>query len=70
MKFSQALHFLFVLIAGLGVIALLGAWVAGEAGTFAGFSQEHLFNDAQSLFLLAIIFGIGTRIHQVEEGKK
>ncbi len=70
MKYSQALHFFTVLIGGIGFIALLGAWVAGEGGNFVGLSQEHLWNDAQSLFLLAIIFGIGTRIHQVEEGKK
>lgn len=70
MKWSQVLHTLTVIVGMVGFVALLGAWVAGEAGEFAGFSQEHLFEDAQSLFLLAILFGLGTRIHQVEEGKK
>ena len=52
----------------LGTAALLGAWIAGESA-FLGFSQEHLYNDAKTLLLVSIAFGIGTLIHMQEERK-
>lgn len=42
-------------IAGIwGTLALIGAWGAGESGTFLGFSQQHLYNDAIVLTLISI----------------
>lgn len=69
MKWSQTLHALTVIVGVVGFIALLGAWIAGEAGEFAGFSQSHLFSDAQNLFLLSITLGIGVLVHQNIEKK-
>ena len=58
MKKSSFLHGVSI-IAGLwGVLALLGAWSAGEAGTFLGFSQSRLFSDAIVLQLIAISGGV------------
>ena len=37
-----------------GALALLAAWAAGETGTIFGFSQQHLYNDAIVLQLIAI----------------
>ena len=40
----------------LAVLALVGAWVTQLTGeSLAGMSQQHLFNDAIALALLAII---------------
>ena len=69
MKWSPTLHGISAVSGILGALALIGAWIAGT-GTFLGFSQEHLFEDAKALLLVAIAFGIGTLIHQNEERKK
>ena len=63
MKWSSTLHTLTVLVGCMGVLALLGAWFTGENGVFLGFSQEHLFNDAITLLLIAIWISLGTLIH-------
>lgn len=42
-------------VLGLALLALLAAWAAGwNHGSFAGFSQQHLFSDATVLALLGI----------------
>ena len=66
MKWAKTLHWV-AMVAGLvGVLALLGAWLAGSS-TFLGMSQAHLFEDAKALFLMSIAFGVGTLIHHYEE---
>lgn len=63
MAWSKLLHFLAVILGIIGFLALVGAWIAGD-GEFLGFEQAHLFSDANSLLLLAILFALGTLIHQ------
>ena len=69
MKWSTILHGVSAIAGIVGALALVGAWLAGNA-TFLGFTQGHLFNDAQTLLLASIAFGLGTLIHQKEEEKK
>ncbi|MCH8049594.1 hypothetical protein IH979_02690 [Patescibacteria group bacterium] len=69
MKWSPILHGIAAISGVLGALSLIGAWIAGSAGTFLGFSQAHLFEDAQSLLLVSIAFGVGTIIHQRLEKK-
>jgi len=67
MKWSPILHFLTVISVTMGFLSLVGAWIAGEGGRFLGFSQEHLFNDATVLMLLAIGLALGVLIHRDQE---
>ena len=68
MKWSSLLHGIAATSAGVGFLALVAAWIAGEGGTFIGLSQQHFFNDSIGLFLLSIATGIGTLIHfQIEK---
>ncbi len=69
MKWSKTLHMIAMVTGIIGFLALVGAWIATLNGTFFGQTQEHLFNDAKSLLLVSIAFGIGTLIHQNEEKK-
>jgi len=70
MKWSQILHIVAFISGIVGVLALIGAWIATANTIFLGLSEEHLFNDAIALLLVSIAFGIGTLIHQNEEKKK
>ena len=63
MKWSTLLHGIAAISATVGFLALVGAWIAGNSGTFIGQSQQHLFYDAISMFLLSVATGIGTLIH-------
>ena len=63
MKWSPTLHAISAVSGIVGLLALLGAWLAGAEGTMFGLSQAHLFQDASALFLASIAFGIGTLIH-------
>ena len=54
MKRSTIFHTLGRIAGVIGTLALIGAWLAGEQGTFWGFSQTHLFNDAIVITLLSI----------------
>jgi hypothetical protein len=40
------------------VLALIGAWLAGEGGTIWGFTYQHCINDAVVLTLISISAGI------------
>jgi len=54
MKKSSIMHWIARILGIWGGFALVGAWVAGEKGTFLGFSQQHLYNDAIVLTLISI----------------
>ena len=69
MKWSPILHGVAAIAGVVGVLALLGAWIAGSEGNVLGFDQAHLFEDAKSLFLASIAFGVGTLVHLMEEKK-
>ncbi len=62
MKLSKVMHAIAILVSILGVLVLFGAWIAGQNGTFIGFSQEHLFYDAIVFQLIAIAFAACTLI--------
>lgn len=62
MKLSKLAHLLSIIIAIAGAFCLVGAWAAGEKGTFFGFSQTHLFNDAIVLELIAIGMALCTLV--------
>lgn len=66
-KWSGKLHGATVLVVFVGLLAVLGAWLAGETGRVFGLTQQHLYNDATVLLLLAIGLGVGTVIHLLEE---
>lgn len=66
MKWSEGLHWIAAISGIAGAVALAGAWSAGD-GTFLGFSQQHLYNDAMGLFLGSIAAGIGAGYHQKEK---
>lgn len=58
MKKSTVLHGVSIITGILGGFALIGAWLAGDDGTALGFSQQHLYNDAIVLELIAVGAGI------------
>ncbi len=62
MKLSKWMHVVSIIVAILGPIMLIGAWIAGENGTFFGLSQTHLFNDAIVFELIAIAASICTLV--------
>ena len=70
MKWSSILHNVAFVSGIIGVLALVAAWIAGFNGSFFGLSEVHFFEDAKSLLLVSIAFGIGTLIHQNEERRK
>tara|TARA_Y100000310_G_C20612034_1_gene778516 strand:- start:476 stop:682 length:207 start_codon:yes stop_codon:yes gene_type:complete len=63
MKWSPLLHGISAIAGVVGLLALFAAWIAAIQGSFLGFSEVHLFNDAKTLLLVSISFGIGTLIH-------
>ena len=58
MRKSTLIHGVSILTGVWGVLALVGAWLAGENGTIFGFSQEHCYKDAIVLMLVSISAGI------------
>lgn len=63
MKLSKVIHLMSLIVGLVGALALFGAWIAGEEnGTFLGFSQAHLFNDAIVLELIAIAASVCTLV--------
>lgn len=62
MKLSRLVHVASIVLAILGAAALIGAWLAGESGTFLGLSQAHLYNDAIVLELIAIGAAVCTMV--------
>jgi len=62
MKLSQVMHAIAIVVSILGILVLFGAWIAGESGTFLGFSQGHLFYDAIALELITIAMAVCTLV--------
>jgi hypothetical protein len=47
------------IVAGIwGMLALIGAWLAGQNGTIFGFTQQHCYNDAIVLTLISVSAGV------------
>lgn len=70
MKLSKLAHLMSIVLGIVGAFGLIGAWAAGERGTFFGFSQAHLFNDAIVLELITIAMALCTLVRmQLEEDK-
>jgi hypothetical protein len=70
MKKSSFIHGVSIVTGIWGALALLAAWIAGEGGTFWGFSESHLFNDAIVLELIASGAGICALYRQRLEERK
>lgn len=62
MKLSKLAHLMSIAVGIIGILALFGAWIAGEKGSFLGISQGHLFNDAIVLELFAIGMAVCTLV--------
>jgi hypothetical protein len=62
MKLSKLAHLMSIVIGIAGAFCLVGAWAAGAGGTFFGFSQAHLFNDAIVLELITIAMALCTLV--------
>ncbi|MEK7182379.1 MAG: hypothetical protein AAB334_01745 [Patescibacteria group bacterium] len=69
MKYSTIVHGASIIFGIWGGLALVGAWLAGDGGNFWGFSQQHFYNDAIVLQLIAISAGICTLIRRQLEQK-
>ena len=69
MKWTPILHGIAATAGIVGTLALFAAWIAAVNGSFLGLSEEHFFNDAKSLLLASVAFGVGTLIHQKQEEK-
>ena len=58
MKKSSFIHGVSIVAGIWGVLALIGAWLAGQNGTIWGFTQQHCYNDAIVLTLISISAGV------------
>ena len=58
MKKSKLIHLSSIILGVWGGFALIFAWLADDSGTIMGFSQQHLYNDAFILELIAISAGV------------
>ena len=58
MTYSKTIHYISIVTGIWGLIALIGAWLAGENGRIFGFTQQHCYNDAIVLTLISISAGI------------
>ena len=67
MKLSKLAHLLSIVIGIAGAVCLVGAWTAGEGGTFFGFSQAYLFNNAIVLELITIAMALCTLVRMQME---
>jgi hypothetical protein len=70
MKLSKLAHLASIIIGIAGALCLVGAWAAGDRGTFFELSQAHLFNDAIVLELITIAMALCTLVRmQLEKDK-
>lgn len=58
MKKSSLIHGVSIVTGTWGMLALIGAWLAGEGGSIWGFSYQHCINDATILILISISAGV------------
>lgn len=58
MKKSTFIHGVSIIAGVWGMLALIGAWLAGEGGTIWGFTYQHCINDAIILILISISAGV------------
>ena len=58
MKKSSFIHGISIVAGTWGVLALIGAWLAGQNGTIFGFTQQHCFFDAVVLELISVSAGV------------
>jgi len=72
MKWSRILHAIAALTGIVGAASVVLWWVAlaRTEGLSFMFTPEHMYDDAQILFLASIAFGIGTLIHLWGEKKR
>ncbi len=63
MKRSSLMRLAMIVAGSAGFLALIGAWLAGEGGSFAGLSQGHLFFDAIALELVSVSAGVCALIY-------
>ena len=68
-KWSGKMHVATFIVASLGTLSLIAAWFIGDAGRIFGLDREHLYLNAGVLLMLAIVLGVGTIIHLLEEGR-
>lgn len=69
MKWSPILHIISFVATIMGVLILIGYWIAATKQGINPFSAQHLYDDAIAILLVSISFGIGTLIHLLEERK-
>ncbi|TAK58580.1 hypothetical protein EPO14_01920 [Patescibacteria group bacterium] len=69
MKISKILHVVSVIVGVAGIVALVGAYIAGPSGTVFGLNQNHLFIDAGIRILIAIWLQLATLHHMTLEKK-
>ena len=69
MKWSPILHGIAAIAGILGIVTLLGFWIASANAGINPFSREHLYDDTIAILLVSIAFGIGALIHQKQEKK-
>jgi len=67
MKLSKVAHLMSIVIGIAGAVCLIGAWAAGDNGTFFGFSRAHLYNDAIVLELITIAMAVCTLVRMQME---
>ena len=68
MNWSKTLHYISVAVGLGGIVMLFGAWQSHGLSAW-GMTEAHLFNDAQTLVLVAIWLNISTLVHQRMDGK-
>ncbi|MDP1760291.1 MAG: hypothetical protein Q8L01_02470 [Candidatus Woesebacteria bacterium] len=69
MKKSSFIHGVAIVAGIWGVLALVGAWLAGENGTIFGFSQQHCYLNAIVLTLISISAGVCAIYRRQLEGE-
>ena len=52
------MHIASIIFAIWGVLALIGAWIAGNGGTIFGWTQEHCYINAIILLLISVSAGV------------
>ena len=67
MKWSPILHGIAAVTGVVGLLSLLGFWIAAWNAGVNPFSPAHLYDDAIALLLVSIAFGVGALVHMRKE---